>query len=74
MFSTISPFFDFRSTNSRKVKLNLNFVKVQNLNWVFRFEVYAHCNGHFIPQDAIAEQRIPRAIFVSLVACNRMAG
>ena len=67
MFSSNSPFFDYWCTDSRNVKLNLNFVKVQNLNWILWFEVYAHSNGHSMPQDAIVEQRVPKAIFYSLI-------
>ena len=42
-------------------------MKVQNLNWILWFEVYAHSNGHSVPQDATVEQRVPRAIFDSLI-------
>ena len=30
-------------------------MEVQNLNRILRFEVYAHSNGHSVPQDAIAK-------------------
>ena len=70
MFSTNTPFSDFWCANSRNVKPNLNFVVVQSLNWILRFEVYAHSNGHSVPQDAIVEQRVPGAIFVPFIAHN----
>ena len=31
---------------SQNFKPNLNFFKVQNLNRIFWFEVYAHSDGH----------------------------
>ena len=30
-------------------------MEVQNLNRILWFEVYAHFDGHCMPQDAIAE-------------------
>jgi len=45
----------------------MNFVEVQNLIRILWFEVYVHSNGHFVPQDAIVEQRVPRATFDSLI-------
>ena len=54
-FSTNTPFSDFWCVDSRNVKPKLNFVVVQSLNWILRFEVYAHSNGHSVPQDAIAK-------------------
>ena len=66
VFSTNSRFSDFWCTDSRNLKPNLNFVKVQNLNRILRFEVYAHSNGYSVPQNAIVEQRVPRAFFYSL--------
>ena len=71
MFSPNTPFSDFCNVDSRNIKPKLNFVEVQNHNWILRFEVYAHSDDHSVPQDAIAEQRVPRAIFVSFIAHNR---
>ena len=42
-------------------------MKVQNLIRILQFEVYAHSNGYSVPQNAIVEQRVPRAIFYSLI-------
>ena len=42
-------------------------MEVQNLNRILRFEVYAHSNGHSMPQDAIAKQWVLGAIFASLI-------
>ena len=70
MFYTNTPFFDFWCADSRNVKPKLNFVVVQSLNWILRFKVYAHSNGHSVPQDAIVEQRVPGAIFVPFIAHN----
>ena len=39
VFSTNTPFSDFWCTDSRNVKLNMNFMEVQNHNQVLRFEV-----------------------------------
>ena len=47
---------------------------MQSLNRILQFEVYAHSKGHSVPQDAIAEQQGPGAIFVSLIAHNRRPG
>ena len=55
MFPTNTPFSDFWCANSQKVKPNLNFVEVQNLNRIFWFEVYTPSDGHSVLQDAIAE-------------------
>ena len=74
MLPTNTPFLDFWCANSRKVKLNLNFVEVQNLNRIFWFEIYTHSNGHSVPQNAIAELRVPGIIFVSFTAHNRWCG
>ena len=52
----------------------MNFVVVQNLNWIIRFEVYAIFNAHFVLQDAIIEQWAPGAIFVPFKAHNRWCG
>ena len=72
VFSTNTPFSDFWYTDSQNIKLNLNFMEVQNHNRILRFDVYTHSDGHPVPQeDAIVEQRVPRAIFVSFVAHNR---
>ena len=71
VFSTNSPFADFLCVDSWNIKPKLNLVEVQNLNWIFRFEVYARSNGHFVPQESIAKQRVLRDIFVSLIAHNR---
>ena len=40
---------------------------MQSLNRILQFEVYAHSKGHSVPQDAIAEQQGPGAIFDSLI-------
>ena len=53
---------------------NLNFVEVQNLNRILRFDFYTHSDGHSMPQNAIAKQQVPRAIFVSLIARYRRWG
>ena len=71
VFSTNIPFSDFWCLDSRNIMSNLNFVEVKNHNWILRFEIFAHYDGHFVLQDAIAEQRVPRAIFVSFIAHNR---
>ena len=34
---------------------NLNFMEVENLIRILQFEVYAHSNGHSVPQDAVVE-------------------
>ena len=34
---------------------NLNFMEVENLIRILQFEVYAHSNGHSVPQDVVVE-------------------
>ena len=74
MLYTNTPFSDFWCVDSWNVKPKLNFVVVQNLNWILRFEVYAHFNSHNVPQDVIVKQRVPGAIFVPFIAYNRWCG
>ena len=70
MFYTNTHFSDIWCADSRIVKSKLNFVVVQNLNWILRFEVYAHSDGHPMPQYAIVKQRVLGVIFVSCIAHN----
>ena len=74
LFSTNTIFSDFWCADCRSIKPILNFVEVQNHNQILQFEVYAHSDGHSMPQDAIIEQRVTRAIFVSFIVENRWCG
>ena len=48
-FLLIPLSLNFCCADSRNFKLNMNFVELQNLNRILRFEVYAHSEGHSVP-------------------------
>uniref|UniRef100_A0A7N2MT95 phenylalanine--tRNA ligase n=1 Tax=Quercus lobata TaxID=97700 RepID=A0A7N2MT95_QUELO len=50
-----SSFYGFWRAGSRHVKLNLNIVKVLDLNRIFRFEVYIHFDGQLRPSHLILD-------------------